>query len=281
MTKLIFASTHHEATPPIHHSLVYWWRNQLTWLTDRSIWWQYLFSLRRQYPQIYTTSDKLVIDPTKINISAVDFHSAYIKRTDLSQVRSLSQSDSVFPLLGEQSISILSVCTIVFPQAWSSVCQSQQEISRCLEREVRSKVEGDRNRDWQQSFANQWFSATKSGQQLHVTCACQTTRLGTEPSFLLLVSFPLLPLPICVMWLNRRRCNCQQFWWRIYMYSVINPALSNHPTIFATSRYLLWFSEHFMRHKIYGYFGTRLLLFLPNVLIRNPPFRRDVKWRIS
>ena len=104
-----------------------------------------LFSLRRQYPQIYATSDKLVIDPTKINISAADFYSALksivptTQRTDSPQAHSLC--DNVFPLLGEQFLSLLSYCAFIFPQSWNSVCRSQQEIRSRLGREKEKEIE--------------------------------------------------------------------------------------------------------------------------------------------
>ena len=103
-----------------------------------------LFSLRRQYPQIYATSDKLVIDPTKITISAADFYSALksivptTQRADSPQAYSLC--DTVFPLLGEQFLSLLSYCAFILPQSWSSVCQSQQEIRSRLGREKEKEL---------------------------------------------------------------------------------------------------------------------------------------------
>ena len=103
-----------------------------------------LFSLRRQYPQIYATSDKLVIDPTKVTISAADFYSALksivptTQRTDSPQAYSLC--DTVFPLLGEQFLSLLSYCAFIFPQSWSSVCRSQQETKCQLRREKEKEI---------------------------------------------------------------------------------------------------------------------------------------------
>ena len=104
-----------------------------------------LHSLRRQYPQIYNTSDKLIIDPSKIKVSAVDFHSALKALVPTSQRSNsslaLSLSDTVFPLLGEQFLSLLSLCAFVFPQAWRDISRAQSEVSGRLRNEEERRRE--------------------------------------------------------------------------------------------------------------------------------------------
>ena len=95
-----------------------------------------LHALRRQYPQIYQKSDKLVLDVSKINISAVDFHNALkaivptAQRSDVSVACALPEH--VRPLLLSQFQSLLSLVSFVFPPSWKSVSKTQKALRTIL-----------------------------------------------------------------------------------------------------------------------------------------------------
>mgnify|MGYP000461710448 CR=1 FL=1 len=78
-----------------------------------------LLALRRRYPQIYTSKEKLQIDVTSINVNAKDFHGAIraivpaSQRSVSSPARSLSVQ--VAPLLHVIFNEILSALDSVFP----------------------------------------------------------------------------------------------------------------------------------------------------------------------
>lgn len=78
-----------------------------------------LCALRRRYPQIYTTSEKLQLDLSSINISAKDFETAMQKIIPASQraVTSPGQALSaiVKPLLQNTVHMILEALQKVFP----------------------------------------------------------------------------------------------------------------------------------------------------------------------
>lgn len=80
-----------------------------------------LCALRRRYPQIYTTSEKLQLDLSSINISAKDFEIAMQKMIPASQraVTSPGQALStvVKPLLQSTVQKILEALQRVFPHA--------------------------------------------------------------------------------------------------------------------------------------------------------------------
>lgn len=80
-----------------------------------------LCALRRRYPQIYTTSEKLQLDLSSINISAKDFEVAMQKMIPASQraVTSPGQALStiVKPLLQSTVDKILEALQRVFPHA--------------------------------------------------------------------------------------------------------------------------------------------------------------------
>ena len=78
-----------------------------------------LHALRRRYPQIYTSSDKLQLDVTSIDISAADFHHAMSKIVPAGQRASLSPgrplSAIVKPLLCHQLQRALDLLSQTFP----------------------------------------------------------------------------------------------------------------------------------------------------------------------
>ena len=98
-----------------------------------------LISLRRQFPQIYLSANKLVIDVSKINISASDFHSALkaivptAQRSDVSFARALAEQ--VFPLLGVALQDVLSLCCFVFPPSWKCVNKAKESVTKMQQRE--------------------------------------------------------------------------------------------------------------------------------------------------
>ena len=91
-----------------------------------------LYSLRRQYPQIYKTSDKLVIDVSKITITALDFYSALkaivptAQRSNAAVAQALS--DSIFPLLGDQLVDIVNLCTFIFSPSWKCGIKALEQL---------------------------------------------------------------------------------------------------------------------------------------------------------
>ncbi|XP_053394851.1 ATPase family AAA domain-containing protein 2-like [Mercenaria mercenaria] len=78
-----------------------------------------LLALRRRYPQIYTSSEKLQIDVSSINISAKDFHSAMksivpaSQRSVTSPARALSVK--IMPLLQNMFLQTLETLGSIFP----------------------------------------------------------------------------------------------------------------------------------------------------------------------
>lgn len=82
-------------------------------------------SLWCTYPQIYDTSEKLLIDVSTVNVSSANFHAALstivptTKRSNVSIAKDLS--DIVFPLLGQQFEAVLNIVTYVFPVTWMSI----------------------------------------------------------------------------------------------------------------------------------------------------------------
>ncbi len=91
-----------------------------------------LHALRRQYPQIYQTSEKLVLDISKINIAASDFHNALkaivptAQRSESSPAHALSET--VRPLLVSQFHSLLSLVSFTFPPSWKAVDKVQKDL---------------------------------------------------------------------------------------------------------------------------------------------------------
>lgn len=98
-----------------------------------------LFALRRKYPQIYRTSDKLVLDVSKISVSAADFHNALraivptAQRSDSSVACVLSEG--VRPLLLRQFGRLLSLLSFVFPPCWKAVIKAQKYVEVVLKHE--------------------------------------------------------------------------------------------------------------------------------------------------
>ena len=101
-----------------------------------------LFALRRKYPQIYQSADKLVLDISKINVAASDFHNALkaivptAQRSDLSVACALSEH--IRPLLIRQFKSLLSLVSFTFPPSWKSVSKAQKSVTTTLATEKQS-----------------------------------------------------------------------------------------------------------------------------------------------
>ena len=96
-----------------------------------------LSALRRTYPQIYETGDKLILDVTSINVAATDFYVSLKKivptaqRSDSSVACALR--DEVVPLLLRPLRSLLNLVSVVFNPAWSAVERAQTSLQvRCI-----------------------------------------------------------------------------------------------------------------------------------------------------
>jgi len=93
-----------------------------------------LCALRRQYPQIYQTTDKLVLDVSKINVTASDFHNGLkaivptAQRSDVSVACALPEH--VRPLFLSQFQSLLSLVSFIFPPSWKAVSRAQMELKK-------------------------------------------------------------------------------------------------------------------------------------------------------
>lgn len=84
-----------------------------------------LAALRRTFPQIYFTSEKLVIDAEKIRMQPQDFLQAMERITPASQRVEVSPAKSLSPtlhrLLSRQLRAILSTLMFIFPTAWKQI----------------------------------------------------------------------------------------------------------------------------------------------------------------
>ena len=91
-----------------------------------------LFALRRKYPQIYKTTDKLLLDVASINVAASDFHSALkvivptAQRSDASTACAIPEH--VRPLLLKTFNSLLSLASFVFPPSWKAINRAAKDI---------------------------------------------------------------------------------------------------------------------------------------------------------
>ena len=96
-----------------------------------------MHSLRRQYPQIYKSSDKLVIDVSKLVVSGSDFHLAYKGVVPTGQrsavLVSRPLSDVVFPLVGFHFKALLNQLLSVFPQSWKCVRKGLVDLDKRIE----------------------------------------------------------------------------------------------------------------------------------------------------
>ncbi len=97
-----------------------------------------LFALRRRYPQIYNSTEKLVLDTTKIRISSTDFQNALkmivptAQRSDSSVARALPPHlHCVFvPSLR----SLLGLVSFIFSPAWKSVRDASKELELLVQK---------------------------------------------------------------------------------------------------------------------------------------------------
>ena len=100
-----------------------------------------LFALRRKYPQIYTATEKLVLDVTSINVQASDFYKGIkaivptAQRSDVCVARTIPET--VRPLLLESFSLLLSQVGFIFPPAWKCVCKASKEANKRLAIEKR------------------------------------------------------------------------------------------------------------------------------------------------
>lgn len=78
-----------------------------------------LHALRRRYPQIYTSTDKLQLDVTSIDITATDFHYAMSKIVPAGQRAVVSPgrplSVVIRPLLQPQLDTLVDILHSAFP----------------------------------------------------------------------------------------------------------------------------------------------------------------------
>lgn len=99
-----------------------------------------LQALRRKYPQIYNTTQKLVLDVTSINVQASDFYKALktivptAQRSDGACGRALTEI--IRPLLLEPLSSALCRIEFIFPPAWKSVSKATKEVQGLLKVEA-------------------------------------------------------------------------------------------------------------------------------------------------
>ena len=89
-----------------------------------------LAALRRIYPQIYATSEKLVINPERILVQPGDFLKAMEKITPASQRVELSPASSLTPsmqrLLSRHMRQLITMLMFVFPAAWKQIRKAEQ-----------------------------------------------------------------------------------------------------------------------------------------------------------
>jgi len=96
-----------------------------------------LRALRRRYPQIYESSDKLQIDATSVSIAISDFYCA-MRRIVPTALRSLSSparplSVCVRPLLQRTFSRVLKLFERIFPRALALINGTEAGLSICTE----------------------------------------------------------------------------------------------------------------------------------------------------
>ena len=110
-----------------------------------------MHSLRRQYPQIYESSDKLVIDVSKLVVAKRDFYLAYKdivptgQRSNSSVAKPLS--DAVFSLVGFQFEAVMKQLVFVFPQSWKCVVKGFEDVNE------RAKTERKKRKEMEKSLS--------------------------------------------------------------------------------------------------------------------------------
>ena len=91
-----------------------------------------LSALRRTYPQIYETGDKLVLDVTTINIVATDFYVSLknivptAQRSDCSVACALREE--VWSLMIGSFRTLLNLVSVIFNPAWKAVEKAQNSL---------------------------------------------------------------------------------------------------------------------------------------------------------
>lgn len=107
-----------------------------------------LFALRRKYPQIYSTTEKLVLDTSKINVAASDFLNALksviptAQRSDNSIA--LALPEHIRPLFLQSLVRLLDMLCFLFPPSWKLVSKATGGLESLLaaERAAVGRMEG-------------------------------------------------------------------------------------------------------------------------------------------
>lgn len=106
-----------------------------------------LFALRRKYPQIYSTSEKLVLDTSKINVIASDFHNALKSIVPTAQRAdgsiALALPEHVRPFYLQSLNQLLKLLCFVFPPSWKMVSKAGNGLESLLtaEKETVNQME--------------------------------------------------------------------------------------------------------------------------------------------
>lgn len=144
-----------------------------------------LCALRRRYPQIYSTSQRLLLDVSSIAVSSCDFVAAMRKMVPASQRAATSPAKAlspvVLPLLGDTLRCILDALQRLFPHA-------EQGLKRKREEDLTSAILDDdliynRNDSSQTSISTP--SSSKSGGFLHFSRSAVNHPMSHRPRMLL------------------------------------------------------------------------------------------------
>uniref|UniRef100_A0A667Y2E1 ATPase family AAA domain-containing protein 2 n=1 Tax=Myripristis murdjan TaxID=586833 RepID=A0A667Y2E1_9TELE len=144
-----------------------------------------LCALRRRYPQIYSTSQRLLLDVSSIAVSSCDFVAAMRKMVPASQRAATSPAKAlspvVLPLLGGTLRCILDALQRLFPHA-------EQGLKRKREEDLTSAILDDdliynRNDSSQTSISTP--SSSKSGGFLHFSRSAVNHPMSHRPRMLL------------------------------------------------------------------------------------------------
>ena len=134
-----------------------------------------LFALRRKYPQIYKTTDKLVLDVASINVAASDFHNALkvivptAQRSDASSACAIPEH--VRPLLLKTFDSLLSLVSFVFPPSWKAINRAAKDVK------ILTKLEGDQLKRMIASLQNMEINHAGNYSNYHPE-PCHLSELG-------------------------------------------------------------------------------------------------------
>ncbi len=130
-----------------------------------------LYALRRKYPQIYNTTQKLVLDVSSINVQASDFYKSLksivptAQRSDASSGRALAEI--MRPLYLETLSSALAQVGFIFPPAWKLVNKAGKEVQGLLEIEAKCSEELKTNIEMFQSAGRRNSVLVETSAELH------------------------------------------------------------------------------------------------------------------